>query len=85
MNHGRGEGMAVLRRRRGRPPLVSGEATVPATVNLPASVYDRLARRAVRENLDLSKLLRRALTEYSNEKSTGIGGVVHPDVIQAHG
>ncbi len=53
----------ILRRRRGRPPIGSGPATVES-VRLDPELRQALARRAERDHEAMSSVIRRALRQY---------------------
>jgi len=53
----------TLRRRRGRPPIGSGPATVES-VRLDPELRQALARRAERDDEAVSSVIRRALHQY---------------------
>ena len=53
----------VLRRRRGRPPIGSGPATVES-VRLDPELRDALAERARRDDENTSSVIRKALRQY---------------------
>lgn len=50
--------MKSERKRRGRPRLVDGEHTIPLSVAIPESSYERLASEAFRSNMELSAYVR---------------------------
>lgn len=50
--------------RRGRPRLVAGEQTLPVCVRLNDSSYDRACRRAHRDGVSVSSVIRRALARH---------------------
>jgi hypothetical protein len=60
-------GQMRARRRRGRPRIVDGQRSVPLTVNVPESLYDRLVQLAAQRRSDLAPLVR-SLLEYSTKK-----------------
>jgi len=60
--------MAICRSR-GRPRVKDGEDTETVSVCLPASVYDRIAKLALRQDVPLAVIVRAVLTrEFSNDK-----------------
>lgn len=53
--------------RRGRPRLVEGEQTLPVCVRLNDSSYDRACRRASRDGVTVSSVIRRALARHLDD------------------
>lgn len=57
----------TMRRRPGRPALVEGEESVPQTVRLPASDYDRVDEIARRDRCSVPTVIRRAVSRLLDE------------------
>jgi hypothetical protein len=45
----------------GRPPLDDDDESVPVCVSLPSKQFDAYARRALREDVSVPEIIRRAL------------------------
>lgn len=71
--HGRGHGMADLRRRRGRPHVAPGEQTVPLTVLMGTSLFDRLSTYAITRGVSLPQAVRELLDGELTHRKIGNG------------
>jgi hypothetical protein len=58
-------------RRRGRPALVEGEASVGVSVRVSLTDYDRLDAQARRERVTVSDIFRRALARSQRDDDDG--------------
>lgn len=49
-------------KRRGRPPLVEGDTTTPVTVRFTNAMYDRVTKAATDKRVNVSEVIRQAVT-----------------------